>query len=104
MKKDEYVKKLGLSQAPRSNDALFAEGDEGSIVFVEFRNGTVKEFIVRKKIYDSVLLYTDITSSWISAMRKSAKFILVTTKERKQNAKQKTEQKRLCRCQKVTIL
>ena len=46
-------------------------------MFVELRNGAIKEYKVRKKIYDSVLKYTDITSGRISAMRKSTKYILV---------------------------
>lgn len=75
--KYEYVKDLKLAKIPQSNDALFAEDEKGNIVFVEFRNGAVKEYEVRKKIYDSVLIYSDITSSSISYMRETVKYILV---------------------------
>lgn len=77
--KDEYVSSLGLSEIPKSNDALFDEGN-GNLVFVEFKNGFMdrpKQFSVRKKIYDSALMFTDITSTGISAMRNNMKYILV---------------------------
>lgn len=77
--KDEYVLNLGLSEIPKSNDALFDEGN-GNLVFVEFKNGFMdrhKQFAVRKKIYDSALMFTDITSIGISAMRNNMKYILV---------------------------
>lgn len=77
--KDEYVFNLGLSEVPKSNDALFDEGN-GNLVFVEFKNGFMdrpKQHAVRKKIYDSALMFTDITSTGISAMRKNVKYILV---------------------------
>lgn len=77
--KDEYVKGLGLSEIPKSNDALF-EDDRGALIFVEFKNGFMdrnKQFAVRKKVYDSVLIFTDITSFRISDMRNTVKYILV---------------------------
>ena len=77
--KNEYVKRLGLSEIPKSNDALFEDG-KGSLLFVEFKNGFMdrsKQFAVRKKVYDSVLIFTDITSSRISDMRNTVKYILV---------------------------
>lgn len=75
--KEEYIKELKLVEIPKSNDALFDEDDKGSIVFVEFKNGTINNYELRKKIYDSVLIFTDITSSSISSMRKTVKYILV---------------------------
>lgn len=77
--KEGYVKDLGLSETPRSNDALFEDG-EGGLVFAEFKNGHMDrptQFAVRKKIYDSVLIFTDITSTRISDLRKAVKYILV---------------------------
>lgn len=87
--KDEYIRGLGLAIIPQSNDALFEDDEKGDIVFVEFRNGAVKEFEVRKKIYDSVLIYSDITSSSISSMRKTVKYILVYNEGKE--AKSRTE-------------
>lgn len=77
--KEEYVKSLGVSEIPKSNDALFDDG-KGYLVFVEFKNGFMdrpKQFAVRKKVYDSALVFTDITSTGISYMRDHMKYILV---------------------------
>ncbi len=77
--KEEYVKLLGVSEIPKSNDALFDDG-KGYLVFVEFKNGfmdRLKQFAVRKKVYDSALIFTDITSTGISYMRDHVKYILV---------------------------
>lgn len=77
--KEEYVKQLGVSEIPKSNDALFDDG-KGFLVFVEFKNGFMdhpKQFAVRKKVYDSALIFTDITSKGISYMRNHMKYILV---------------------------
>ena len=76
--KNEYISSLGLSETPKSNDALFYDGID--LVFVEFKNGRMSQekiHAVGKKVYDSVLLYTDITSEKISDMRKNMKYILV---------------------------
>lgn len=80
--KDEYIKCLKLSDVPKSNDALFDDGS-GTIIFVEFKNGymdNIKQFAVRKKIYDSTLIFTDILSIGISDMRKCVEYILVYNK------------------------
>ena len=77
--KEEYVKQLGVSEIPKSNDALFDDG-KGFLVFVEFKNGFMdrpKQFAVRKKVYYSALIFTDITSKGISYMRNHMKYILV---------------------------
>lgn len=77
--KNEYIRSLGLDDIPKSNDALFDDG-HGSIVFVEFKNGSIDkktQYAIRKKIYDSTLIFTDIVSKGISYMRANAKYILV---------------------------
>lgn len=77
--KEDYVKHLGLSEVPKSNDTLFENG-KGEIVFVEFKNGYMdkaKQFAVRKKIYDSILIFTDIVSKGISSVRTFTEYILV---------------------------
>lgn len=61
--KDDYVKKMKLSEMLASCDALFEDG-EGAIIFTEFKNGALKKNKqpdLRKKIYDSVLIFMDIT-------------------------------------------
>ena len=77
--KKKYVEKLGLSVVPMSNDALFHHEEE-KVVFVEFKNGHIgkkEQFNIRKKIYDSVLIYSDITKSGISNMREEVEYVLV---------------------------
>ena len=77
--KEEYIKSLRINEAPKSNDALFDDG-KGCLVFVEFKNGYMdrrKQFAVQKKVYDSMLIFTDITSTGISFMRDHMKYILV---------------------------
>lgn len=77
--KEEYVKTLKLNEVPKSNDALMEDG-KGKLIFVEFKNGYMdktKQFAVRKKIYDSILIFTDIVSVGISSMRICMEYILV---------------------------
>lgn len=86
--KDEYVELLGMSEIPKSNDALFDEGN-GTLVFVEFKSGHIdsqKQFAIRKKIYDSTLIFTDISSTGISYMREQMKYILVYNDAANKNA------------------
>lgn len=77
--KSEYVKILKLAETPKSNDALYAD-IYGRVVFVEFKNGFMdkaKQHGVRKKIYDSSLIFTDIVGIGISKMRQFVEYILV---------------------------
>lgn len=82
--KAEYIDGLGLHEIPKSNDALFEDG-RGSLVFVEFKNGLInpaEQFVIRKKIYDSVLIFSDVTAMGISKMRELMKYILVYNETR----------------------
>lgn len=76
--KEAYIKSLRLTDTPSSNDALVLE-DRGRIFFVEFKNGNLQKesFKLGKKIYDSVLIFTDLTGHPISEMRKSVEYVLV---------------------------
>lgn len=81
--KREYIKKLSLSEEPRSNDALFINKNN-ALVFVEFKNGSIdptKKFAIRKKIYDSVIILTDIMNIGVSKLRDSMEYILVYNAE-----------------------
>lgn len=94
--KKEYVSGLGLSDNPKSNDALFDDG-RGCLVFVEFKNGFMnkaEQFSVRKKNYDSVLMFADITSTRISETRKNMKYILVYNKEKNYTNPDKESEKK----------
>ena len=82
--KAEYIEGLGLHEIPKSNDALLDDG-RGTLVFVEFKNGLInsaEQFAIRKKIYDSVLIFSDITSMGISKTREIMKYILVYNETR----------------------
>ena len=77
--KSEYVSKLSLCESPKSNDALLINSTEFA-TFIEFKNGKFdrqKEFSVRKKIYDSLLILTDIIGKNISFTREHLDYILV---------------------------
>lgn len=77
--KEEYIKKLRLAETPSSNDALFI-CENGRLVFIEFKNGYMdkkKQFEVQKKIYDSILIFSDITDMGISFTRDQMDYILV---------------------------
>lgn len=77
--KRKYVENLHLHEEPKSNDALFIN-DMGKLVFVEFKNGFMdgqKKFAVRKKIYDSIIILTDILNVGVSHLRDNMKYILV---------------------------
>lgn len=77
--KREYIRTLNLSEEPKSNDALFLT-DNNELVFVEFKNGfmdSAKKYAVRKKIYDSIIILTDILNMGIGSLRDSMQYILV---------------------------
>ena len=79
--KNEYIRKLHLSENPTSNDALLVLSDK--IIFIEFKNGHLdsKDFFdIRAKIYNSVPILTDILGKGISFTRKNVDYILVYNK------------------------
>ena len=75
--KNNYGSKLKLSVFPASNDALLQRSDK--IFFIEFKDGNMgSEFHdVVRKIYESVLLFCDITKQTISDTRTYMTYILV---------------------------
>lgn len=77
--KEQYIRGMKLSKTPCSNDALYF-GKNGDIYFVEFKNGKMsqpKVYNVYTKIYDSLLMFTDIIGENISYCRENVNFILV---------------------------
>lgn len=77
--KREYIRTLNLSEEPKSNDALFLT-NKNELVFVEFKNGFMdapKKYAVRKKIYDSIVILTDILNVGISSLRDHMQYVLV---------------------------
>jgi hypothetical protein len=91
--KKEYIKNLRLCDTPKSNDALHIK-ENGDLIFIEFKNGVIdskEQYSIRKKIYDSILILTDIVGIGISEMRKIADYILVINE--KANPSEATEMK-----------
>lgn len=77
--KSDYIKGLGLAKSPKSNDALFL-AEDGRWTFIEFKNGFMdnqKRFDVRKKVYDSLLIFSDLIGRGISYTRTDMDYILV---------------------------
>lgn len=77
--KNEYIKPLQLREVPKSNDALF-EADGHVIVFVEFKNGKLDRkdgYEICRKIYDSILILSDLISLKLSDIRQRMIYILV---------------------------
>lgn len=77
--KEQYIRGMKLSKTPCSNDALYVDTKD-KICFVEFKNGKMSQkkiFNVYNKIYDSLLIFTDIIGQNISYCRENMNFILV---------------------------
>ena len=75
--KSEYIGNLRLTDTPKSNDALFFDKKEVPF-FIEFKNGKID---IKKKIYDSVLIFTDIVDVGITELRQNMEYILVYNKD-----------------------
>ena len=87
--KNDYVLSLSLSEPPKSNDALFINSPELA-TFIEFKNGyfdKAKEFAVRKKVYDSILILNDIIDKNITFSRNHLDYILVYNESKNPDAK-----------------
>lgn len=85
--KKEYVRNLGLTEIPKSNDALVIDSDDKA-TFIEFKNGCINRndvYDLRKKIYDSLLIFSDITGFGISKTRDNMDYILVYNKDKNPN-------------------
>lgn len=82
--KDEYIKGMRLHEVPKSNDVLYI-GQDGELTFIEFKNGQMikdKIFNVRLKIFDSLLIFTDIIGQGVNFTRTNMKYILVYNEEK----------------------
>lgn len=86
--KNCYIRELGVKvgETPKSNDALFELN--GELYFVEFKDGNMQKAIhdVRRKIYDSLLIFCDIIKENISFTRQHMNYILVYNQEKIQKS------------------
>lgn len=75
-----YIKGMKLPDNPESNDALYIV-NENEIYFIEFKNGKLnnkdKIFNLYEKIYNSLLIFTDITKADLEYCRNHLNYILV---------------------------
>lgn len=84
---DRVVKQYSISRnlkCIKSVDALM-EIDDNNWVFIEFKNGVLddKEKLgIKKKIYDSIFVLSDITSLKFSELRDMVEFVLVYNEEK----------------------
>ena len=77
--KNDYVKALGLSESPKSCDALYLHHN-GTYYLVEFKNGGIdnlKCYEIKMKILDSLLILLDQMNKTISFSRENLSYILV---------------------------
>ena len=77
--KVRYVRDHNYTGSISSVDALL-EIDDNNFAFIEFKNGKLdkkKQFELRQKVYDSIIIFNDIFDSDIEYLRKHAAFILV---------------------------
>lgn len=93
--KEDYSKKLELQTKPKSNDALLYAN--GKLTFIEFKNGKIVQskkntkdnasnevsaYELRRKIFDSVPIFTDIVQTNISFTRENMDYVLVYNEEK----------------------
>lgn len=93
--KESYIKGLKLQETPSSNDCLLEFDNE--LYFIEFKDGNMKDEIhkVRRKIFESLLIFSDITTTSISYTRKNVNYILVYNKIKSKEFIQKRRDKKL---------
>jgi hypothetical protein len=77
--KKKYKEILFLPEAPKSCDALYYNESEEDYL-IEFKNGKVDKRDVEQKIFESLLVLTDIVNQNISYTRENLSFILVYNK------------------------
>ena len=75
--KEEYIKNIRPKVTPVSNDVLMKI--DNKIYFIEFKNGNIKKKIynVKRKIFESLLIFSDIIGETISFTRENVNYILV---------------------------
>lgn len=79
--KRAYTNHLGLSEDTASSCDALAFFPAGP-VFIEFKNGTVKNADVKTKIRDSLLIYGGITGQSIADTKTAMEFVLVYNGEK----------------------
>ncbi len=95
--KKAYVRELRVKpkSMPCSSDALHI-GKDGNISFIEFKNGKInymQRYNIHQKIYDSLLIFGDMTGKGLSFCREHADFILVYNEMKNREEEKEEEEK-----------
>lgn len=80
---DSYTASHGIPSV-RSIDALYSSDCRGNI-FIEFKNGKIDNKVIyeiKEKIYNSLLILSDVTGRTLKNYRQNLDFILVYNKEK----------------------
>ena len=88
--KNEFVKNLKLTTAPRSCDAVYMT-KYNELFMIEFKNGIIealKEYKIKTKIYESLLILCEKLSQTIEYTRDNLSFILVYNEDVEHGPKQ----------------
>ena len=86
--KKEYCTPLHLNEQPLSNDALHMS-ENGKLTFIEFKNGFIDVFTLRRKCFDSLLIFTGIVDRGTCYTREHMDYILVYNPEKRTISKDK---------------
>jgi hypothetical protein len=73
--KDDIVRRFGLSESPKSCDALCYIN--GHFFLIEFKNGKINKHEIRGKVFESLLLLMEELEVTINYTRNNITFILV---------------------------
>lgn len=68
----------------KSIDALFIPNKD-TLLFIEFKSGNVDSTDIRRKIYDSVIIYLDYKNEMLSDFRNKFEFILVCNQDTRED-------------------
>jgi len=88
--KNKFIKNMKLTTIPKSCDALYMT-KYNELFMIEFKNGIIevlKNYEIKVKIYESLLILCEKLSQTIEYMRKNLSFILVYNENVKHGAKQ----------------
>lgn len=92
--KDLYIKDINPVHLPSSNDALKYINED--FYFIEFKNGNIRNVKnIRDKIYESLLIFLDITENTISYTRIKGNYILVYNYQKSKEFIKKEIKKRI---------
>jgi hypothetical protein len=88
--KNGFIKNMSLSHPPKSCDALYMANNKDFFI-IEFKNGDIyalKNYEIKVKIFESLLMLSERFSETIKFMRDNMSFILVYNEEAKHGEKQ----------------